>query len=544
MRLRSLLLVAACALAPASAHAADLALPPANKPAEQVIDQLVDAAILDAGITAAAQADDATIVRRLTLDLVGRIPTTGEVDAYVKSADADKRTKLVDRLIASPAFVRHQAALFEVMLNPDGDRRGGGEFRAYLTDALKENKSWDRIFREVMLPDEGDPKLKGAAGFLRGRVSDADKLTADVSVAFFGVNVSCAQCHNHPHVEAWTQDHFYGMKAFLARTFDNGGFLGERGYGTVKYKPTKGPERTAQMMFLTGTKVEGGDAKEPTAEEQKKEKEALDKAKTAKTPPPVPKFSARAELVRVALKGENADFFARSLANRMWHRFLGTGLVSPLDQMHSENHPTHPELLAWLARDTAANGYDIKRVIRGIVLSKTYSRSSRYEASASPPAFKTFAVARLKPLTPQQLATSLKIAAADPASFDGLKPDEFEKRIEQAESAARGFASFIAQPTDNFQIGVGEALLFSNGDRLAKEFLTDAGGTALGRAKAMKEPKEAVEFLVKTAYGRPATADETKALVAYVEKRKGREAEAYKQVLWALVTAPEFRFSY
>ncbi|MFM8270828.1 MAG: DUF1549 domain-containing protein, partial [Gemmata sp.] len=353
MRLRLLLLAACCTLAPA-ARAAEPALPPAKKPIEQVIDQLVDAAIAEAGVTPAAQADDATVIRRLTLDLVGRIPTAGEVAGYVKSTDAEKRAKLVDRLIGSPGFVRHQAALFDVMLNPEGDRRGGSEFRTYLADALKENKPWDRIFREVLLPDETDPNLKGAAAFLRGRVSDMDKLTSDVSVAFFGVNVSCAQCHNHPHVEAWTQDHFYGMKAFLARTFDNGGFLGERGYGVVKYKPTKGPERTAKMMFLTGATVEDQTAKEPSAADQKAEKEALDKAKAAKAPPPAPKFSARAQLVEVALKGENAEFFARSLANRLWHRFLGTGLVSPLDQMHSENRPSHPELLAWLARDTAA----------------------------------------------------------------------------------------------------------------------------------------------------------------------------------------------
>jgi hypothetical protein len=344
-------------------------------------------------------------------------------------------------------------------------------------------------------------------------------------------------------VKDWTQDHFYGMKAFLARTFDNGGFLGERGYGAVKFKPTKGPERTAKMMFLTGAVVEDGGAKEPSAAEQKKEKEALDKAKSAKKPPPAPKFSARAKLVEVALEGKNAEFFARAIVNRMWHRFFGAGLVSPLDQMHAENQPTHPELLAWLARDTAEHGYDLRRLIRGLVMSKAYARSSQYE-SESRPSSKLFAVARLKPLTPLQLATSLKIAATDPAEFEKLKPEEFEKRMEQLESSARGFASNIAQPTDNFQIGVGEALLFSNGDRVMKEFLTDGGGTALGRAKAMKEPKEAVAFLVKAAYGRAPTADEEKALIAFVEKRKGHEAEAYKHVLWALVTGPEFRFSY
>jgi hypothetical protein len=116
--------------------------------------------------------------------------------------------------------------------------------------------------------------------------------------------------------------------------------------------------------------------------------------------------------------------------------------------------------------------------------------------------------------------------------------------MEQLDNSSRGFASLIAQPTDNFQIGVGEALLFSNGNRVLTEMLTDGNGTALGRVKTMKDPKEAIHFLVKTAYGRSATADESKALTAYIQKRTGREAEAYKQVLWALVTAPEFRFSY
>jgi hypothetical protein len=532
MRLR--LLLTAVALSPGFARAADAP--------EVVIDRHLDAALKDANATPAPQADDVTLIRRLTLDLVGRIPTAGETDAFVKSTAADKRAKLVDRLIASPGFVRHQAAMFETMLNPEGDRRGGGALRDYLTGALRDGKAWDAMFRELLLPDESNAKTKGAGEFLRTRLADADKLTNDVSVAFFGVNVSCAQCHDHPLVKDWTQDHFYGMKAFLVRTFDNGGFVAERGYGTVKYKPHKGPEKTADMMFLTGSKIPAV-GKEPTAAEMKAEKDAIDKAKTSKTAPPKPAFSARAKLVEVSLKDGNADFFARSIANRMWHRFFGAGLVNPLDQMHSENPPAHPELLAYLARDTAANGYDLRRLVRGIVMSKAYSRSSQYP-TASPPDARLFAVARMKPLTPMQLATSMKIARTAPDTLDGRKPDDFEKAIEQLESSARGFAGLIAQPTDNFQIGVGEALLFSNGDRVMKEFLTDATDTVLGKVKAMKEPKEAVAYLVKCVHGRPATESEVQALTEYVAKRKDRPADAYRQVLWALVTGPEFRFNY
>ena len=182
------------------------------------------------------------------------------------------------------------------MFNPEGDRRGGTALREYLTNAVrKENKPWDRVFREMMLPDEGDAKLKGAAEFIRGRVADADKLTNDVSVAFFGVNVSCAQCHNHPHVADWTQDHFYGMKMFLARTFDNGGFLGERGYGTIKYKPNEGTgtHREDDVPHRHG----GRGRHRPRSRARTRaeaRKTAIDKAKAAKT------AAARAEVQRRA----------------------------------------------------------------------------------------------------------------------------------------------------------------------------------------------------------------------------------------------------
>lgn len=537
MKLRLLCAAALFSFAARWTTATDLA---ADSPVETAIDRAIDDAIKSASVAPAPQADDPTLIRRLTLDLVGRIPTASEVDEYTKSTDRAKRAKLVDRLIASPGFARHQAAQFEVMFNPEGERRGGA-VRDYMAGALKDGKPWDAIFRELMLPDDKDPKQKGASDFLRSRINDADKLTNDVSVAFFGVNVSCAQCHDHPLVKDWKQDHFYGMKAFLARTYDAGGTLGERGFGTIKFKPHKGPERTAGMMFLTGAKLDDTTAREPTKDEQKAEKDAIEKAKKEKQPPPKPAFSARGKLVEVSLQSGNSSFFAKSIVNRMWHRFFGTGLVNPLDQMHSENPPSHPELLNWLAKDTAGHGYDLKRLIRGIVMSKAYSRSSRYPTESMPDP-RLFAVAKLKPLTPMQLATSLKIASTDPASFEGKKPDDFEKTMEQTESSARGFASLIAVPTENFQIGVGEALLFSNGDRLMKEFLTDGG--ILGKIKTMKDEKAAITLLVKSAFNRPPTDDEVKSISAYLAKRSDRPAEAYRQVLWVLVTSPEFRFNY
>jgi hypothetical protein len=531
--------VVAVLLAPVSLATADDLLPP-DKPIAEVVDQYIDARLKEEGISPAPPADDANFIRRLTLDLVGRIPTVAETKAYVAATDPDKRVQLVERLMASPGFVRHQATEFDVMMMYGSQ----GTLRDYLLRALAEKRSWDQIFREVLLANESDPKQKGVGEFLRRRLTDVDKLTNEVSTIFFGVNVSCAKCHDHPHVPDWKQDHFYGMKSFFNRTFDNGGFVAERDYGVVKFKTTRGQEREAKLMFLTGKVVDAPGMKEPSNEEQKKEKERFETFKRNKTPPPPPRFSARAQLVELALQPEQREFFSRSIANRLWHRLFGYGLVMPVDQMHSENPPSHPELLAWLARDTAEHGYDLRRLIRGLVLSRAYARSSRWESGPTPDP-KLFAVARVRPLTPMQLATSLRLATTDPMSFQAdLKPAEFEKRIEGLESSARGFASLIEQPRDDFQVSVSEALLFSNSDRIQKEYLADSGDRLVGRLQQIKDQRELIETAVRTVLSRPPSDEEVKLLGDYLGRREDRRVEACRQIVWALLTSAEFRFNY
>src|ERR1019366_8785283 len=137
------------------------------------------------------------ILRRLTLDLSGRVPTLGEMTEYLADIAPDKKSKLVDRLLASPAFARHNAqSFFAFMQYVDGQRRKGDKGNPlydYLLRSFNENRSWDRMFREMMLPDQKDPQMQGANDFLKTRVKDLNKLAIDTSSTFFGVNVSCAQ---------------------------------------------------------------------------------------------------------------------------------------------------------------------------------------------------------------------------------------------------------------------------------------------------------------------------------------------------------------
>lgn len=157
IRLIPILLVASTT----SAIAGEL-MPP-DRPIEEVVNHYVDAGLVAAGAKAAAEADDSTIVRRLTLDLLGRIPTASEVRAYVESTDPEKRARLVDRLIASPGFVRHEADSLDSMMMV-GSR---GSLREYLVAACGENRPWDRVFREVMAADESDAARKGSSEFLK-----------------------------------------------------------------------------------------------------------------------------------------------------------------------------------------------------------------------------------------------------------------------------------------------------------------------------------------------------------------------------------------
>jgi Protein of unknown function (DUF1549)/Protein of unknown function (DUF1553) len=522
---------------------------PATKPVEETIDHYIDAKLSTEGITPAAQADDATLIRRLTLDLTGRIPTPVETREFVESNDPAKRAKLVDRLMASPGFVRQQATEFDVMLMQGTN----GSIRPYLQTAFAENRKWDAIFRDLLLPSEKEPMAARGnkpattgkpVDFLRMRLADMDKLTTEVSVVFFGVNVSCARCHDHPLVPDWKQDHFFGMKSFFARTYDMAGFVAEREVGLVKFQTTKGQSKQAQMMFLTGKVVEAPGMKEPSKDEEKKEKEAIEKAKKEKSAPPTPKFSARQQLVETALRADSRDFFARSIVNRLWARLYGIGLVTPVDQMHSENPASHPELLQWLARDTAEHGYDLRRLIRGLVMSNAYSRSSRWDASGEPPLPKTFAVARVRPLTSYQFAFALRMATLAPAQFEKLKPEELEKKIDGIEGGARGMQSLFEWPGDEFQVGVSEALLFSNSDRIQKDLLADSQDRLLAKLKLLKEPKEQVQMAVRSVFCREASADEVKTLEAFLAKRADRPAEALRQMVWALLCSSEFRFNY
>jgi hypothetical protein len=514
---------------------------PTEKSVEEAIDHYVDARLAKENVTAVAQAGDVNLLRRTMLDLIGRIPTAAEAKAYAASSDAGKRASLVDRLIGSPAYIREQTAELDALL-----MRGTNQnLKEYLAASIEKNVPWDQMFREMIVGQEGDAEQKGAIRFIRSRAKDTDKLTTDAGILFFGVNVSCAKCHDHPLVPTWTQEHYFGMKSFFSRTYDVGEFIGEKEYGIVNYKTTSGEAKDARLMFLTGEVLSEPESKEPDENAKKEEKKQLEELKKSKKAPPAAAYSRRARLVEAGLKEGSQPYFARAIVNQIWDRLMGRGLVMPLDQMHDHNQPSHPELLAWLARDMQTHKYDLRRLVRGIVLSKAYSRSSEWDASKQRPGDELFAIAIVRPLTPWQYGTSLRVAAASPEFFPSdLKDDDLDNRIKQMEGSGRNIAGSLEYPGDDFQVSVDEALLFSNSDKVKNELLREGKEMLVTKLTETKERREAMETAIWNIYGRPPADEELQALEVFLHKHEASPAEAWKQAVWAMLTSGECRFNY
>jgi len=405
---------------------------------------------------------------------------------------------------------------------------GKTELLEYLRSAMAANEPWDRIFRQIMLGPWDTKEQKRADQFLAKRLNSLDDLTNDTARVFFGVNVSCAKCHDHPLVPDWTQEHYYGMVSFFLRTYEgskgkpgNAG-IAEKTTGEVSFVTTKGERRAGKLMYLSGRVVP-----EPST-------------KTFKDKNLKP-YSRREQLVKIAL--EEKDFFSRAIVNRLWAYLLGRGLVQPLDQMHSANPPAIPGLLEWLATDFASHGYNLNRLIAAIVSSHVYQLASAHPGTETGDTL--FARALLRPLTPQQFAVSMVLAADDSKLDLALAADARARRYRDLEGQAGRFTQpeLLDRRTDKFQSSGGEALYMSNNVEVQR-LLTATGKNLIAGLAAMKETKEIVNRSIWTIFSRPPEAEESAYLVSWLEGHKQDRAKACSELVWALITSAEFRFNH
>jgi hypothetical protein len=337
---------------------------------------LIDARMTPQAGLAPAMCSDAEFLRRASLDLAGMPPTADEARAFLADAAPDKRAKLVDRLFASPHYARHLANTLDLMLM---ERRANthvsaDEWKAWLVKCVRENKPWNVIAREIIEASGADPATRPAARFALDRASDSNVLTRDVGRIFFGRDMQCAQCHDHPLVDDYLQSDYQGLLAFLNPSYALASTV--NGASATVQAERSGGDVTFQSVFVGTPRRTGARAPDCVMIEEPfllPGDDYLDKPSVANVGP-VPKYSRRMKLAEQAANGAN-EAFNRNIANRLWAHMFGRGLVYPSDMQHPGNTAADPELLHQLATRFAAMNFDMRAFLREIALSNTYQRS-------------------------------------------------------------------------------------------------------------------------------------------------------------------------
>lgn len=345
----------------------------AAEPLHQRIDAIVEAARLG---PAAEICNDGAFVRRIHLDLVGVIPTAQQARQFIDDSAPDKRARLIDRLLADERFAHHMRIVFDAMWMERREEKHikTEAWRAYLLDSFRENKPLNELAREILQADPDEGEMRAASRFFLDREVQPHLITRDVGRLMIGRDLQCAQCHDHPVIADYQQSEYYGIYAFINRSYlfndkkKKEVIVAEKAEGDVSY----------ESVFDKGTKYHSGPQLpgRPEIDEPQLAKDELYKVKPPKGGRGVPAFSRRKQLAERMTSGDYRPF-NRNMANRLWAVMFGRGLVHPLDLHHDGNPPAHPELLNVLADELAAMKFDVRAFLREIALSRTYQRSSR-----------------------------------------------------------------------------------------------------------------------------------------------------------------------
>ncbi|MEY4181010.1 MAG: hypothetical protein RLY70_4585 [Planctomycetota bacterium] len=526
------LAVAACCcslLATGTARAADL-------PLHQRIDTLIEARHQG---PASELTTDAEFLRRASLDLLGRIPRADEVREFLADRSAEKRAQAIDRLLASPEHPARMADFLHVMLM---ERQGDApEWRKYLADSVAANKPWDKMVRDMIHADPADESVRGAAFFFTKRLEnygqnpvDVPGMVRDVGRLFLGVDVQCAQCHDHLFVKDYTQDYYQGLFAFVGQAQ----IRRDLKFPALAEAPLKKKVEFTSVFVkeprAIGPKLPGG--KEFDVPEMKPDEQFQVPPDRKTNFPGVPRFSTLKLLAEQLPTAENRAF-ARNMVNRLWWFAMGRGLVHPLDLHHSENPPSHPELLDLLAAEFTAHHFDVRWLLGELTRTRAYQRSSRIPEGVAADSVPedSYRTALEKPLSSEQWTASVA-EAAGVAARERQSVEAWEKLRERF---AKAFANPPKEPETEFAPSVKAALFLMN-DPVVLGWFQPANGNLAERLAGIPESERAVDELYLAVLSRTPDADERLEAVQMLAKHADKRSAALGRLAWALLTSTEF----
>lgn len=457
-----------------------------------------------------APAEDATFLRRASLDLTGRLPHSSLVETYLSDRDPDKRSRLIDALLSSEAFVDYWTFRLSRQLRIHAlpaETAGVEAYAGWLRHQIAEGASLADMATDL-LTATGDAHAIGPANFGR-MVGDARQQAELAGEVFLGVRLGCANCHNHP-LDRWTQDDYHGLAAIFAR-LERGRFVKWGSRGAVTNPRTGQPA----VPRIPGDRYLEGDG------------------------------DHRAALARW-LREEGKQSFAKATVNGLWQAMFGRGLVEPADDLRDTNPATHPELLDRLAQDFVQSGYDLRHTLRLIALSHTYARSSAsLTTNAADDRF--YSRAYRRPLLPEVLVDAFDDVTGVAQAYAGHPGGTRAVKLTDALAPAPaldilGRCSRAAGCTETIRTGAGMAtkLHLLNGE-LINDKLSSASGRLQRLIVAGKPDAEIVNEFYLVAFSRRATAAELERWNQRLKSSSAAErTRKLEDFLWSLLNSPQF----
>ncbi len=522
---------------------------------EQVyeIDRMIESMWRAYELEPATAAKDYEWCRRVYLDVLGRIPSVDELRAFTGDKSKRKKEKLIDRLLNdeeyTEEFARNWTTLWSNLLigrtggNDNNSMINRAGMQKYLRDSFARNKPYDRMVYELVTAtgstDPENENFDGATNFLIDKVNadNGAQATAATSRIFLGLQVQCTQCHNHPFNE-WKQQKYWEMNAFFRQTRARGGrravqmgqaselmdvnYQGESNLideADLFYELRNGLVKVAYPVFVDGTSIEKHGA--------------------------VSNVNRRQELAKLMLQ---SDYLDQAIVNRMWGHFLGYGFTKPVDDLGPHNPPSHPELLDYLSQELRAADYDLRQLIKWIVLSRPYSLSSRISdgnKSDDPlageiPRFSRF---YLRQMQAEQLYESLLIATMAHKSAGSYEEQERRKNM-WLQQFTRAFGTDEGDETTSFNGTIPQVLMMFNGDLIRQATDSRSGGFLDWLFGQNMSGREKIDYLFLAGLSRPATNQEMTMAQQFLAARDGDPVAALQDVWWVVLNSNEFIFNH
>ena len=580
----------------------------ADVPAPQVaaaVDQLILKELKAGKVEPAKLSNDEDFLRRVSLDISGAVPSAREVTLFGLDPDPAKRAKIIDRLLDSDDYAATWSRYWkDVFLLRATNMRAplvGQPFLDWMTKSLKDNKRWDAIATEL-LTATGEVSDDGRTALFFAHEGDANEVAGEVSRIFLGIQIQCANCHNHPW-DRWKREDFHELAAFFPRvtvrrsdpndmrSYEVASFNGMAGgRQAMRGRLTDNPERFFAFADRNKdgkiTKDEAGNS--PIGQlfdrilqiGDKNKDGGMSLAEFKELPPPMdmpgrgesehfmpdlnnpaaqgkqidPKLFAtgvtakpgasdleRRSLFAATLTDSKNEWFSKALVNRLWAELTGQGFYMPVDDMGPDRKPSNPEALDRLAQEFTAHKYDLKWLLRTIALTETYQRQIQFRpASEDAPAFASATPTRLRG---DQLYSSLvKVLGA-------------EGEIDRTPPTGGGAARFLARsPRDRFVLLFGfdpstpqdditgtvpQALFMMNSPQIASQVRGDVGTRLAELLRKYPDDLDALNELYLMVLSREPSKKELTICQNYI-KQVGNRREAFEDLMWSVLNSSEF----